>query len=208
MPFLTHNFPPQAVEDFWDRKDTQTGALVTNYVAQAGPHRRVTWPYIRAARLVRIWLDYGKTGVLRDEKGMATIAHQALNLIARLYAATEISGHVSYNVRPEVEELFGARLTDGEWDDFLGALVDADGRDFLSDYAFQWLMPLYVKLYTADTAEAQLHIVDRILNVVHQRSDLSRFFVEGGQHTLHVIATQGGYQTPDQQIDQPWRRTA
>lgn len=49
------------------------------------------------------------------------------------------------------------------------------------------------KAMTADTDEEILYAIDKFLNVIHMRSDLSAWFVEGGQKTLLDIANQGGY---------------
>jgi len=40
------------------------------------------------------------------------------------------------------------------------------------------------------------------LNVVHRRGDLAALFVEGGSSTLNAIANQGGYVSPDEDINQ------
>ncbi len=78
----------------------------------------------------------------------------------------------------------------------------------MSDSAFRWLHPLYDQLCQARTAEQKLLTLDKIFNVVHQRSDLAGVFVQGGAATLSKIANQGGYSTPDEQHDQKklWRR--
>ena len=43
--------------------------------------------------------------------------------------------------------------------------------------------------------QERLQIVDRMLNVVHQRGDLAAMFIQGGTATLNKIMSQGGYTT-------------
>lgn len=186
------------------QREEQLDAIVSEF-KQRGTRTCLSWPVVRAARLRRIWLDFGRSGVVRDEKGLDNIAHQILRLIARLYTTTELSGHTPFDLRPEAEELLGTH-SDRDWQEFLDYLVTETGGFLVSDFAFTYLQPLYLKLYKADQGAEQLYIIDRILNVVHQRSDLASLFVEGGSETLTQIALQGGYSTPKEQLDQAWLR--
>lgn len=186
-----------AAEDFFERCDKHYSKIADEFLSPSRG-RILSWPVVRAARLKRIWLDYGKTGVVRDEKGMAAIADQVLEIIARYWVTTELCGHTPHNARPEFEEACGKDLSEQEWQALLDMLEDDCGSYLCSDYAWRYLKPLYRDLFSADTAEQQLHVVDKILNVVHQRSDLAAVFVEGGVSTLKEIAQQGGYTGEDE----------
>lgn len=72
-------------------------------------------------------------------------------------------------------------------------LIDSKGREILSDYGTQPLMELALKLAAEDNAEKKVVIVDQMLNVVHQRSDLAFWFIEGGSSALSDIS---GYDLP------------
>jgi len=59
---------------------------------------------------------------------------------------------------------------------------------FISDYGLKPLEELLVQLLRATSPEEKLLIIDRMLNVVHQRSDIADWFVEGGSHALAQLS--------------------
>jgi hypothetical protein len=59
---------------------------------------------------------------------------------------------------------------------------------FISDYGLEPLMKLLVKLLRSTTPEEKLLVIDRMLNVVHQRSDIAEWFVEGGSQALSQLS--------------------
>jgi len=67
---------------------------------------------------------------------------------------------------------------------------DPEGKmgGFISDYGLKPLEDLLVELLRASTPEEKLLIIDRMLNVVHQRSDIADWFVEGGSHALGQLS--------------------
>ncbi len=192
---------PYAAADFHERVDDQMADMVLEFKAKTG-RGRISWPRIASEPLTKIWLVYGKRGTIFDEDGLDKIADQAMNLIARLWAYTQISGHDSVDVRPDVEDVYGRSLSDEEWEKFQSMLEDEKGNYLVSDFAFRWLKPLYDSLYNAKAPEEKLLVLDKIFNVIHQRSDLAGIFVQGGSATLRKIAEQGGYTVPDEQHPQ------
>lgn len=181
-----------AAEEYFDKVSNQRDSLLSEW--SNNRDGRVSIPTIPSARLKKIWLDYGKSGVVRDEKGLFAIADKVVDLVARLKASTEFSGHESYDPFKEFEldEAYG--LTDADKEKFLDFLSDPDtGGFYLSDFGLPKLEKLVEDLLIADTAEDKLHVIDKILNVAHQRSDLAAWIVEGGTKTLNEIAEQGGY---------------
>lgn len=153
---------------------------------------RVYWPKLQPARLKKIWTDYARTGVIRDEKGMGDIAKTMFDMVARLHAANAISGHDSYDPRPEIEEMVGEAFSDEEWHQFVEGMVHNDKGEWLvSDYGLPKLEKLAFALAEAEgDAEQQLLIVDQMLNVIHQRGDLAAMFVEGGTKVLDFLRDQ------------------
>ena len=67
---------------------------------------------------------------------------------------------------------------------------DPEGKmgGFISDYGLKPLEELLVELLRATTPEEKLLIIDRMLNVVHQRSDIADWFVEGGSRALAQLS--------------------
>lgn len=62
------------------------------------------------------------------------------------------------------------------------------GADYLSDYGLNPLLKLLNQLRQADTPEEKMPIIDQMLNVVHQRSDMAAWFVEGGSRALSQLS--------------------
>ncbi len=67
---------------------------------------------------------------------------------------------------------------------------DPEGKwgGFISDYGLQPLEDLLVQLLHAGSPEEKLLIIDQMLNVVHQRSDIAEWFVEGGSRALSQLS--------------------
>jgi hypothetical protein len=62
------------------------------------------------------------------------------------------------------------------------------GQSYISDYGLPQLEKLCVKLLEESIPETKLLIIDQMLNVVHQRSDLASWFVKGGTDALSEIS--------------------
>lgn len=189
----------KAMQDFVERYDRNLEDLASG-LKDSGGQGRVPWPRVPAARLKRIWLDYGNSRVVRDEKGLEEIADRVLDNIARLRAATDMMGHSQMDARSFLDDM-GHAFTDEEWDDWMSHwMTDEHGNWVLSDYGMEPLEKLYQKIYSAPTAEQKLQWVDRALNITHQRSDLAALFVEGGSKTLQHIFNQGGYTSENEPL--------
>ena len=180
-----------AVEDFMNRRDEIMLSVVHDFLKGS---KRIYWPKVKAERLARTWLIYGKRGTV-DEEAVEKIADQMIDLVARLTVSTELSGHTPNDVRQELQDNYEMEFSDEDWGKLLDTLEDEKGHWYVSDYGLKPLQALALRLYAASTGEDKIHVIDRMLNVVHQRSDLADMFVEGGTATLNKIASQGGYQT-------------
>jgi len=133
------------------------------------------WKPLPANRVIKIWNDYAKLGFVRDEKGIGQLSNKLIRLTVRLAA---------------VSDLDPSDFDDDDIDesDFWDWAVDETGQYVISDYAWSNLWPLIMSLYEETDSEEKLQYMDRIFNVVHQRSDLSKFFIEGGRRTLDKLA--------------------
>jgi hypothetical protein len=71
--------------------------------------------------------------------------------------------------------------------------TDSKGNNIMSDYGSDPLIKLAYQLSREDDPAQKIVIIDRMLNVAHQRSDLAFWFIEGGSATLSDIS---GYDEP------------
>ena len=163
------------------------------------PNYRMRWDLVPAARLIKIWNDYMKTGFVRDEKGINMIAGIVLTNIAKLNVNTILCGHTQHDPVAYAQDLLGdddEPLPEDYFDNDTAFFKDKNGSWLISDYALKPLSHLELQLRKAKTAEQKLQTIDKILNVIHMRSDLSSWFVQGGQATLNRLAGTGDDLTP------------
>jgi len=179
------------LEMYSEAHDEAIGDFVREFRSSANG-QVASWPVVPAGRLKKIWTDHARMGFVRDEAGMDGIARKMIGLVARLEAATEILGHTQIDAREELLEPMGYEFTDEEWDRFQDFLTAPSGQWRLSDYGMKPLQGLARELAAAKSAEEQLVIVDRMLNVTHQRGDMAENFVEGGKETLDWLANHEG----------------
>lgn len=192
----SHDPGEDAAMDFFERRDQQLTDLSQSLKRSKG-RGKVPWKTVPAMLLMKVWLQYGRTKHI-DKEGLDIIADQILTNIARLRASTEMMGHTSNNVRPELEDN-GIKFTDRQWDEWMSNyFTDNDGSWRLSDYGLPKLEHLYGDIFNAETDEDRLYAIDKALNVIHQRNDLAAMFVEGGSSTLRKIFNQGGYSSPEE----------
>lgn len=62
------------------------------------------------------------------------------------------------------------------------------GQAYISDYGLEPLLVLVRELYDTDEPTDKLRIIDKMLNVVHPRSDMAGWFVKGGSAALSALS--------------------
>jgi len=89
------------------------------------------------------------------------------------------------------------KLFDEMLEKFFDYLTDPNsGHIYLSDYGLPAIMTQASKLYVEQVPEKKVVLIDSILNVVHQRSDMASWFVQGGSQALSNLS---GYEVPDEE---------
>jgi len=148
--------------------------------------KKQPWRVIPFPRLRKIWEDFMRIGVVRDTAGLEMIEDIIQTNILKLYVNTELSGHSQVDPDDDFED-YG--YTEQDKEDFWDYVHE------ISDYAWSdfggrrlGLTTLLGHLRKARTPEEKVPIIDQILNVVHQRSDLAALFVEGGSSALSQLS--------------------
>lgn len=129
-----------------------------------------------------------------------------VNNIALLEAMTAIGGHTSYFPFEEFNDVFfyDQELGDvtreiSDYDEACKIIEEYDPEDgnfplwsnhqwLLSDYALDPLLKLSYELSTIEDISEMLTCMDRIMNVVHERSDIAELFMVGGSESLTTIS--------------------
>lgn len=190
------------VYEWHERVDRMKFKMLDQFLAN--PDGRWVLKRVPATLAKRIWLEYGKRDTISDTNGLDKIAEIMLDGIAALRVATQLQGHTDDGMG--YHEMFNEVY---DWDDeemdqkvdpeklyqFLTVQLDGehDTMEFLSNYGLKPLERLVPQIADEEDPVKRLHALDRAFNICHQRSDLSAFFIEGGQSTLQAIADQGGY---------------
>ena len=71
-------------------------------------------------------------------------------------------------------------------------------KGYITDYGLKPLRSLAIQLYGEQDPKEKLITIDKILNVVHQTSDLAAWFIQGGASALSDLS---GYNVPEDESD-------
>jgi hypothetical protein len=180
----------RAVEDYRERQDQVANNIIEEYGKSIGKDGyRQRWSLVPAGRLTKIWNDYAKLGFVRDEKGIDNIADTVLENIHKIQVNNVLTGHSEESIEDFTDRILGEKHDADYYSELSPSFFDDEkGNWRLTDFAANKLADGAITLMRAKTPEEKLQAIDHILNIVHQRSDLSSWFVEGGQKTLNAIA--------------------
>lgn len=184
-------FSDEAAERYIEILDMKT-IEVWEGAAAAKKNDIIPWSPYPLTRARKIWQDYMRYGFVRDERGIEDMMENFLNRIATIDAITTLTGHTSQDPKNVIEDLELAYDL-STWHKLCDYAVDEEGSYRISDYGLIPLQVLAGKLLEAKTAEEKLLLLDQVLNVVHQRSDLASWFVKGGRGALEELSTQNNY---------------
>jgi len=174
--------------DYYDTHDE----VIMNQVGDfnnSQPGTRQPWRLIPLPRIKKIWADYMKMGFVRDVKGLQLIADIIIENVKKIHANTILMGHAEHH--PD-DILSDYEMTMNETDehDYGDWAMDDKGAWRISDYALSNLVNGTLELMHAKTPEEKLQKINFILMVVHQRSDIASWFVEGGSEGLDELTNQ------------------
>ncbi len=150
------------------------------------------WTVVSKNKIFSIWNSFAKFGFVRDEEALDDLANQFIENIGRLYANTVLAGHTEEkplnalsNAEIEIEE----EKLEALLEEFYDYIYIPEERQYrISDYAFKKLHESVIEYFCADTAEKKLVALDHLINVIHQRTDLAKSFIEGGRETLSKLS--------------------
>lgn len=96
--------------------------------------------------------------------------------------------------REDAREMLMNEMKDRFFDYYL--TDPKSGHLYISDYGLTPIMTQAGKLYAEENPVKKVTLIDSILNVAHQRSDLASWFVQGGSSALSDLS---GYEIPDEE---------
>lgn len=168
----------------WDLYDDLDGTYRQTFSEFLAGKKRQSWKLIQFSRLKKIWEDYVKYGHVRDTRGLDDIEDILKKNTLKIYSNTLLCGHTRTDPSEYFED-YGVDDNDSKFFDFLEA---PNGQLRISDYATDKLMNKLAALRKAKSYEEKLLLIDQMLNIVHQRSDLASWFIEGGSRALATLS--------------------
>jgi hypothetical protein len=171
--------------DLFDAVDSHRDEIMGDYHSEDRvPGSMMSWNVVPFPRLKKIWEDFMKHSVIHDEKGLMRIRDMFIDNIARLQAATDISGHSQYGMGGEGTDHPVVKDDDI---DFYQDYLDTPHGTPISDYGLKPLWNLAHELMTTQDPTETLVLLDRMLNVIHCRGDIASLFVDGGSDSLNEL---------------------
>lgn len=169
------NIRDQKIIDIWTK------------VNNAKANKIYPWIPYPIHRIRKIWNDYVIYKIIKDEKGIIEISENFINKIALLDATTILTGHTTEDPSNILEDL-NLVYDESIMTKLYYYMCDSTGTLYISDYGLTKLQNLAIDLINSDDIIDKLLILDQILNVTHQRSDLSSWFIKGGRQQLDILS--------------------
>ena len=124
-----------SLDDFYEwygeSLNNEYGKIINEYftMKKSGEIKHMSWNVIPISRLKKIWEDFSRTGIVRDERGVEAIKDQMLDILIRLEATTNIAGHGEIRL----EEIFESLGFDEE-NEYVKEIIDDNDFDFFNTF--------------------------------------------------------------------------
>ena len=256
--------------EYYEQEDEIKAWMFSDFLYKNTPDftKHIPWRLVPYPRLKKIWEDYMRQGIVRDEKGLEMIQDIMIANALKINIITTLAGHTSESpeedyeenigywvdqqlncilpqesvntsqleipydnpeaghkekepvdvepcevqIHPFAQEVIDEKFNPDNMDreDARGFLYDAmknnffdyymedpkTGHAYMSDYGLKPLVSLSYELSRTQQPEQKITVIDKMLNVVHQRSDIAAWFVQGGSQALSQLS---GYEIPDEE---------
>jgi len=145
-------------------------------------HHPFLWPAVSPRLIHEVWETFVATGHVVDDGRFEKILDGFRDAILHLRISTLLAGHTAHDPVDYFEE-HGLRTSE-EAEALFDWMDSGSPTPPISDYALDPLLDLLVELQMEISPATRLKLADRILNLYHQRGDLSALLVAGGRKTV------------------------
>jgi hypothetical protein len=173
--------------EFLDNVNAET---VYNIVEERKQLSKQSWSVIKGKSLIAEWNYFTKLRICHN-KVIDKFVRICTENYSKLYVNTVLMKHDSIDPCCFMQDFYTGLSPDEieKWlEDYEDYAVDEKGNWRISDYGLEPIRKYLIDILLTDDYNKKLYLIDCILNVCHQRSDLSAWFVEGGRKTLSVLA--------------------
>lgn len=173
-----------AYHEYNDKLHEAFAEVIGDY-RNAGSGERVEFPVVSKDMLAKVWNQFIDDGHVTDIATLNYIQKRILLCTARLDALNALAGHDTYDPNEE----YDLGLTAKEQDEMFNHwATDSKGQWTISDYGLPKIQNLLFPLLQEPSPEKKVVLIDKILNIIHQRGDLAEMFVQGGSDTVQALA--------------------
>lgn len=165
-----------------------------NYEEKKYLKARQPWTVVPFVQLKTVWEAFIDQGKVPDRMMVMLdkIEEVITENICKININTEMAGHSPHSPKNEWREYLGEDASE-EYIDYLDSwfgdwIEEPSGQIRISDYGLEPLNKKLSELRQIGIPEKKLKKIDEILNVVHQRSDIAGWFVEGGSRALSQLS--------------------
>ncbi len=144
---------------------------------------------IKAHTIKKVWKEFAESGQVYNTKAIDKMEELLMRNIMKLRINTILSGHTPENGERWASEHLDREVTEAETDKYYDYCFNpTQGQYNISDYGLDKLEALLLELMVTTSYEKKLVTIDRMINVMHMRSDLASYFIEGGRRTLNELS--------------------
>lgn len=143
------------------------------------------WPTVSPKLISEVWEHFSRTGNVVDDGRFERILSDIRDCVLRLRITTIMAGH--HNFGPAVMYELDSDGLDA--DDFYDWVEMSTSSPPISDYGLEPLLTTLSEALSVPSSRMgeKLKLVDRMLNFVHQRGDLSALLVTGGRSAVITL---------------------
>lgn len=152
------------------------------------------WETIPFSTFKRQWEEFIKWGYVKPtyEKTLQKIQDVITKNVLKVTVNTELAGHTPHDPTYDWIEHLGDNFPKDKIEyieNYFGDFIeDENGQLRISDYGLESLQKKVLELRKIHDPAKKLVKIDEILNVIHQRSDIAGWFIEGGTRALNKLS--------------------
>lgn len=159
---------------------------------------RQEWEVVPFSIFERQWEEFIKWGYVKPNyiKTIETIEEVITKNILKVTVNTELAGHTSSDPKYAWREFLESSIPENKMEKYVEYLdehfgdfiTEPKGQMRISDYGLEPLQKKLFELRKIHTPEKKLAKIDEILSVIHMRSDIASWFIEGGSRALSNLS--------------------
>lgn len=187
----------EIMSDYWDHLMQEKPGIDDN---PKHLKARQPWEVIPFAMVERQWSEFMLHGEVlpRYERTIEQMEKLITSNILKVNVNTELAGHTSADPRHDWADFLDGRepeekipeLIEYAYEYFGDYIEEPHGQYRLSDYGLKPLMERLSQLRKTHEPRKKLVIMDNIMSVLHMRSDIAAWFIEGGSDSLSKLSGQ------------------